>query len=195
MIKSAILTGGFQCTEWTNLLVFIRKLPETIKTFKKGKFCYRLLSSCNCQTLNIWHFVQVSVSSLLNYYYFYLNSHTWNVSKIRNFFLSKCSIFYFGLERFQCTTKSMFIPVNFKLGEIRLKFVFLPTTLRYPTWLFIGSVLIWHIYQPMSLCLTSRICKYQLRCSVWVTAMRWFFVMTWLWIVRIVCVSTLSQAT
>lgn len=78
---------------------------------------------------------------------------------------------------------------------IKIIKLFLPTTFKNPTWLFMGSVLIWHMYQPMSVSLMSRICKYQFRCSVWVTAMRWFFVITWLCMVRIVWVSTLSHAT
>lgn len=73
--------------------------------------------------------------------------------------------------------------------------VALPTTSRYPTWLFIGSVFIWHIYHPLSDSLTSRMCRYHVRLSLCVTVMRWFLVMTCVAMVRMVCVSTLNHAT
>jgi len=34
-----------------------------------------------------------------------------------------------------------------------------------------------------------------MRCSVWEIAMRWFLVMTWFWMLKMVCVSTRNQAT
>lgn len=71
----------------------------------------------------------------------------------------------------------------------------LPTTSRYPVWLFIGSVLIWHMYHPLSDSFTSRMWRNHVRWSLWETAIRWFFVITWLAIVNIVWVSTRSHAT
>lgn len=84
-----------------------------------------------------------------------------------------------------------------KLNLIRYQFskFYSPTTSKYPTWLFMGSVLIWHMYHPLSASRTSRICKYHDRWSLCVTPMRWFLVITWLWMVRMVCVSTRSHAT
>jgi hypothetical protein len=70
-----------------------------------------------------------------------------------------------------------------------------PITSRWPTWLFGGSVLIWHMYQPRSLSLTFRTCRYHVRWSLCVTLIRWFFVITWLAIVRIVYVSKCSHTT
>lgn len=58
-----------------------------------------------------------------------------------------------------------------------------------------GSVFIWHMYHPRSDSRTSRMWRYHVRCSLCVTPIRWFFVITWLWMVRIVCVSTRSHAT
>lgn len=83
---------------------------------------------------------------------------------------------------------------NFK-GRFCLNNSYLPTTFKYPTWLFIGSVLIWHMYHPLSDSCTSLRCKYQIFCSTWVTAILWFLVITCTWMVRIVWVSTLNQAT
>lgn len=74
------------------------------------------------------------------------------------------------------------------------KHVHLPTTFKYAIWLFIGSVFIWHIYHPLSDSLTSRIFNIQARFSACVTIIRWFFVITCVWIVRIVCVSTRNHA-
>lgn len=70
-----------------------------------------------------------------------------------------------------------------------------PTTLRYPIWLFMGSVLIWHMYHPLSDSLISLIRSCQMRCSVWVTEIRSLLVMTSVSIVSIVWVSTRSHAT
>lgn len=71
----------------------------------------------------------------------------------------------------------------------------LPTTSRNPVLLDMGSVLTWHIYHPLSVSLVSRIWRHHLRWPLCVTAIRWFFVITWVAIVRIVCVSTRSHAT
>lgn len=73
--------------------------------------------------------------------------------------------------------------------------VHLPTTCKYPCWLFIGSVLIWHMYHPLSASFTSRMCRNHTRWSLCVTAIRWFFVITWLWMVNMVWVSTRNHAT
>lgn len=83
---------------------------------------------------------------------------------------------------------------NNKNGDRKAKYN-LPTTSRKPVWLFIGSVFIWHMYQPRSVSRTSRMCKNQVRWSLWVTPILWFFVITWFAIVRIVWVSTRSHAT
>lgn len=80
--------------------------------------------------------------------------------------------------------------VRFEQRELSL-----PTTSRYPVWLFIGSVLIWHMYHPLSDSFTSRMWRNHVRWSLWETAIRWFFVITWLAIVNIVWVSTRSHAT
>lgn len=59
----------------------------------------------------------------------------------------------------------------------------------------IGSVLTWHMYHPLSVSLVSRMWRHHLRWPLCVTAIRWFFVITCVAIVRIVCVSTRSHAT
>lgn len=74
-------------------------------------------------------------------------------------------------------------------------FHILPTISMYPTWLFIGSVFIWHMYHPLSDSRTSLMWRNHVRRSLCVTPIRWFFVMTWLAMVRMVCVSTRSHAT
>lgn len=70
----------------------------------------------------------------------------------------------------------------------------LPTTFKYPTWFFIGSVFIWHMYQPLSDSLTSFILNTHARFSTCETVIRWFFVIICVWIDKIVCVSTFSHA-
>lgn len=70
-----------------------------------------------------------------------------------------------------------------------------PTTSRKAVCDFIGSVFIWHMYQPRSSSRTSRTCKNQALWSLCVTPILWFFVMTCVPMVRIVWVSTLNHAT
>lgn len=50
------------------------------------------------------------------------------------------------------------------------------------------------MYHPLSVSLTSRIFNCQARFSACVTTIRWFLVITCVWIVNIVCVSTRSHA-
>lgn len=71
----------------------------------------------------------------------------------------------------------------------------LPTTSRKPVLLDIGSVLTWHMYHPRSSTRVSFMWSDHVRWPLWVTAIRWFFVMTWVAIVKMVCVSTRSHAT
>lgn len=51
------------------------------------------------------------------------------------------------------------------------------------------------MYHPLSDSFTSRMWRNHVRWSLWETAIRWFFVITWLAIVNIVWVSTRSHAT
>lgn len=51
------------------------------------------------------------------------------------------------------------------------------------------------MYQPRSDSRTSRMWRNHVRWSLWETAILWFFVITWLAIVKIVCVSTRNHAT
>lgn len=91
-------------------------------------------------------------------------------------------------------TRSLF-HINNNHWSKKIHINYSPTTSKYPNWLFIGSVLIWHIYHPLSADRTSLMCKYHVRWSLWLTPILLFFVITWLWIVRMVCVSTLNHAT
>ena len=71
----------------------------------------------------------------------------------------------------------------------------LPVTSKCPIWLSIGSVLIWHMYHPWSVGLTSRIVNFQCFRSVdVVTVSRWFLDTIMSFIDKIVWVSTRSQA-
>ena len=73
--------------------------------------------------------------------------------------------------------------------------IFSPTTSRYPDLWIMGSVLIWHMYHPRSLSCAL----WMLRNHLWpegrVREMRGFRVITLLWIVNMVWVSTRTQAT
>ena len=71
----------------------------------------------------------------------------------------------------------------------------LPTTSKYPERCLIGSVLIWHIYQPRSLGWTLWSCKIQTLAAGLFNEILGFLVITLLWIVRMVWVSTLTHAT
>lgn len=77
---------------------------------------------------------------------------------------------------------------------IDTSFTILPTTCSWCVWLIIGSVLTWHMYLPPSDGPISLRVRVQAP-SPWLTLTRWFLVMTWAAIVRIVCVSTRSHAT
>lgn len=63
------------------------------------------------------------------------------------------------------------------------------------TWLFIGSVLIWHIYSPSSSFCTLFICRFHVVWSLWDTETLLLCVITWSWIAWIALVSTFSQPT
>lgn len=71
----------------------------------------------------------------------------------------------------------------------------LPTTCRYPNCVFAVTVLIWHIYRPLSSSCTLLICKNHVLCLSWVTLMRGFLVITWLWTVKIADCSKCIHAT
>ena len=71
----------------------------------------------------------------------------------------------------------------------------LPTTSKYPERCLIGSVLIWHIYHPRSLGWTLWSCKIQTLAAGLFNEILGFLVITLLWIVRMVWVSTLTHAT
>ena len=90
----------------------------------------------------------------------------------------------------KCFSCYVYVCVNGGGGCSRL-----PTTSRKPVLLDIGSVLTWHMYHPRSFSRVSLMWRDHVRWPLWVTAIRWFFVITWLAIVRIVCVSTRSHAT
>ena len=70
-----------------------------------------------------------------------------------------------------------------------------PTTSRNPFLLLIGSVLIWHIYHPLSLSSTFSIWSRHVSRSWWDKDTLWLRVMMWWWMVRMVCVSTRTHAT
>ena len=73
--------------------------------------------------------------------------------------------------------------------------VILPWTSRYPRLLLMGSVLTWHMYQPLSTSCTLAMCSFHSLCSRCDSDTRWLRVMMLLWIVRMVWVSTLTHAT
>lgn len=73
--------------------------------------------------------------------------------------------------------------------------IYIPTTSKKPVWLFIGSVLIWHMYHPRSDSRRSLTFSCHVLNSEYVMPTRWFFVITWFWIVRMVWVSTRNHAT
>ena len=73
--------------------------------------------------------------------------------------------------------------------------VSLPTTSKYPERCLMGSVLIWHMYQPRSSGCTLCSCKVQTLDFGLLSEIRGLRVITLLWMVRIVCVSTRTQAT
>lgn len=64
-----------------------------------------------------------------------------------------------------------------------------------PTWLFIGSVLIWHMYSPPSSSCTLSIWRLQVFKLVWLTLTLGLCVMTWLWIAWMALVSDLIHPT
>lgn len=78
---------------------------------------------------------------------------------------------------------------------MKFSIVHSPTTFRKPIWFRIGSVFTWHMYHPLSDSLTSFIRSTHLRPSTCVIVIRWFLVITCVCIVKIVWVSTRSQAT
>ena len=69
------------------------------------------------------------------------------------------------------------------------------TTSKYPDRCRMGSVLIWHMYQPRSSGVTLCSCKVHTLDLGLLSEMRGFRVITLLWMVRIVWVSTRTQAT
>jgi len=69
------------------------------------------------------------------------------------------------------------------------------TTSKYPERCLMGSVLIWHMYQPRSSGCTLCSCKVQTLDFGLLSEIRGLRVITLLWMVRIVCVSTRTQAT
>jgi hypothetical protein len=70
-----------------------------------------------------------------------------------------------------------------------------PTTSKNPDRCTIGSVLIWHMYQPRSDGWTLWMCRNHWLFEGRESEIRGFLVITLLWIVSIVCVSTRTQAT
>lgn len=63
------------------------------------------------------------------------------------------------------------------------------------TCIFIGSVLTWHIYWPLSSLVTPLIWRVQVLKSLWVTESLALLVITCSWMARIALVSALIQAT
>lgn len=63
------------------------------------------------------------------------------------------------------------------------------------TWLFMGSVLIWHMYWPLSSSCTFLICKYHVEWSLCDTDTRGLCVMTWSWIAWMALVSAFTHPT
>lgn len=77
-----------------------------------------------------------------------------------------------------------------------MKVVFsLPTTCKYPYCVLAVTVLIWHMYFPLSSSCTSLICRYHVLCLSCDTAILGFLVITWLCTVRIALWSKSIQAT
>ena len=73
-------------------------------------------------------------------------------------------------------------------------------TMKWPkydqlTWLVIGSVLIWHMYNPLSFRWTTSMVRVQELCPLWLTLILGLFVTIWVWIARIAFESDLSHAT
>ena len=63
------------------------------------------------------------------------------------------------------------------------------------TWLVIGSVLIWHIYNPLSFLWTISIVKVQELWPLWLTLILGLFVTIWVWMAKMALESDLSHAT
>lgn len=74
---------------------------------------------------------------------------------------------------------------------VHLKFLNCKSGARKAAW----EMRTWHMYQPRSDSSTSRMCRYQLRWSLWVRTILGFCVMTLWWMLRIVWVSTRTHAT
>ena len=88
---------------------------------------------------------------------------------------------------FSRTTKSLVLRLSMIEGGT--------WTSMYPLLLLIGSVLTWHMYQPLSTSCTFDMWSFHSLCSRWESETLWFLVMMLLCMVRIVCVSTRTQAT
>lgn len=63
------------------------------------------------------------------------------------------------------------------------------------TWLFMGSVLIWHMYMPRSSSWTFFTCRFHVEWSLWDTETRGLWVITWSCIAWIAFVSAFTQPT
>lgn len=74
-------------------------------------------------------------------------------------------------------------------------FFHLQLRLMIPTWLFIGSVLIWHMYSPLSSSCTLCMCRFHVLRSLCVTVTLGLCVMTWLWIAWMALVSDFTHPT
>lgn len=100
------------------------------------------------------------------------------------------------------TSKHMLLTYNVQIAQLTLHrigvYLTLETVRANMSWLWaeqnwVNSFIT--MYHPWSVSFTSLMCNCQMRFSVWPMPMRWFLVITWCWIVKIVCVSTRSQAT
>ena len=63
------------------------------------------------------------------------------------------------------------------------------------TWLVMGSVLIWHMYNPLSLRCTTSISNVQELWPLWLTLMRGLLVTIWVWMAKMAFESDRSHAT
>lgn len=91
--------------------------------------------------------------------------------------------------------KTWVLKIHEQSNEVMTIIINLPTTSKNPVLLDIGSVLTWHMYHPRSVSRVSLMWRDHVRWPLCVTAIRWFLVITWLAIVKMVCVSTRSHAT
>lgn len=129
------------------------------------------------------------------------NKNKFNFRLVPNLsFLLLIQQILFSFHSIKVSTESWMSPLNFDI----LSLTFRPETSccrhnfswRKPlTWLFIGSVLIWHIYPPLSSSVTVLMWRFHVLTSRCETLTRGLWVITWSWIAWIAFVSAFTQPT